>query len=381
MAQQQTNPRIEELKARVRLDPKSRLFYPLAEELRKIGQFAEAERILRDGLQIHGTYLSAWISLGRVLRDTERNTEAVEVLGKALTIDPGNVVAARLAADGYLALGEKLEALKKYKLVYALLPADPEVEGLIDRLDREVNPDRYTLAPVQMSVPEFSEAPPPLDELESLREEADVLPDMPTQEAPFGAQDPVAPASDGAAVFFTGNDREEVLAEPFESADAPFGAARVAKPAYVPLAAPEGEQEFTMPEEPEPRLAETPPWSEEVPRVPEPAPLEAETPETSPFEEEPVPPAGEEPRSEHPEDALTATLTMADLYARQGYVTAAREIYERILAANPHDLAVRGKLSALPLGDAQSPEVKRREAVQRLENWLTRVGRHEGRHV
>lgn len=323
MAQQQTNPRIEDLKARVRLDPKSRLFYPLAEELRKIGQFAEAERILRDGLQIHGTYLSAWISLGRVLRDTERNTEAVEVLGKALTIDPGNVVAARLAADGYLAMGEKLEALKKYKLVYALLPADPEVEGLIDRLDREVNPDRYKLAPVQMPTPEPAEAP-----LEVLQEEPDVLPDMLAQEAPFGVEEPGASAADDAAVvFFTGGDREE------------------------------------------------------VPKEPEPAPLQAEGPETPPFEEEPVPPAGEEPRIEYPEDALTATLTMADLYARQGYVTSAREIYERILATDPHNLSVRGKLTALPLGDARSPEVRRRESVQRLEKWLTRVGRHEGRHV
>jgi tetratricopeptide (TPR) repeat protein len=223
MAQQQTNPRIEDLKARVRLDPKSRLFYPLAEELRKIGQYAEAERILRDGLRIHTTYLSAWIGLGRVLRDTDRNAEAAEVLGQALKLDPGNVVAARLAADAYFALGEKLEALKKYKLVYALLPADPEVEGLIDKLDREVNPQRYTLAPVQMTVEEPSEAreeapferdevPPPA--------EPEAAPRTATQEMPFGFEEPAAPSTDDSTSVFFDSELPEAapVEQPFESA-------------------------------------------------------------------------------------------------------------------------------------------------------------------
>ncbi|MHB9001475.1 MAG: tetratricopeptide repeat protein, partial [Thermoanaerobaculia bacterium] len=220
MAQQQTNPRIEDLKARVRLDPKSRLFYPLAEELRKIGQYAEAERILRDGLRIHTTYLSAWISLGRVLRDTDRNAEAAEVLGKALTLDPGNVVAARLAADAYFALGQKLEALKKYKLVYALLPADPEVEGLIDKLDREVNPERYTLAPVQMTVEEPSEAREESPyEPEVPSSAGQTVPRMPTQEMPFGIEEPVAPSDDDSSATVFDNALADVE-PPFETAPA-----------------------------------------------------------------------------------------------------------------------------------------------------------------
>ena len=84
MAQAATNPKIEELRFRIKSDAKSRLFYPLAEELRKISQLDEAESVLRTGLTNHPTYLSAWVSLGRVLRDRRKNSEAVEALKIAL---------------------------------------------------------------------------------------------------------------------------------------------------------------------------------------------------------------------------------------------------------------------------------------------------------
>ncbi len=125
MAQPASNPKIEELRFRLKTDPKSRLFFPLAEELRKIDQFTEAEQVLRGGLTQHPTYLSAWVSLGRVLREAEKHRDAVDALAKALQLDPGNVVAARLLADSYLDLGDKLEAIKKFKLVRALMPGRP----------------------------------------------------------------------------------------------------------------------------------------------------------------------------------------------------------------------------------------------------------------
>ncbi|HJQ36848.1 MAG TPA: tetratricopeptide repeat protein [Thermoanaerobaculia bacterium] len=140
MAQPATNAKIEELRFRLKADPKSRLFYPLAEELRKAGQVGEAEQVLRGGLEAHSTYLSAWVSLGRVLRDQKKDGEAVEALSRALQLDPGNVVAARLLGDSYLSLGDKVEAIKKYKLVHALMPGDGEIAAIVENLDRELNP-------------------------------------------------------------------------------------------------------------------------------------------------------------------------------------------------------------------------------------------------
>ena len=139
MAQSATNPKIEELRFKLKADPRSRLFYQLAEELRKGGQSAESELILRSGLAVYPAYLAAWVSLGRVLREQKKDADAVDALSKALQLDPGNVVAARLLADAYLSLGEKVEAIKKYKLVHALLPSDEELEAHIAELEHEIN--------------------------------------------------------------------------------------------------------------------------------------------------------------------------------------------------------------------------------------------------
>src|SRR5207253_9154638 len=143
-------------------------------------QFTESEQVLRSGLANHPTYLSAWVSLGRVLRDLKNDHGAVESLNKALQLDPGNVVAARLLGDAYLALGEKVEAIKKYKLVHALLPADEDLEGLIEKLDRELNP--------------IPAAPPPAPEPEPIPQAE--------PEAPFAESSPDVPwATDESRVF------------------------------------------------------------------------------------------------------------------------------------------------------------------------------------
>jgi len=162
------NAKIEELRFRLKTDPKSRLFFPLAEELRKAGQLEEAEQVLRTGLTQHTTYLSAWVSLGRVLRDQKKDGESVEALSRALQLDPGNVVAARLLGDAYLTLGDKVEAIKKYKLVHALMPADEDLETAIETLDREINPPpaplEATPAPTPMEDSPFDRTLPPFAE-------------------------------------------------------------------------------------------------------------------------------------------------------------------------------------------------------------------------
>ena len=55
MAQPGITAKIEELQFRIKTDPKSRLFFPLAEEYRKNGMLPEAEHVLRTGLGVHAT--------------------------------------------------------------------------------------------------------------------------------------------------------------------------------------------------------------------------------------------------------------------------------------------------------------------------------------
>jgi tetratricopeptide (TPR) repeat protein len=314
---QATTPKIEELRFRIKTDPKSRLFFPLAEELRKVSALSEAEGVLRAGLEHHPTYLSAWVSLGRVLREEKNDPAAIEALTKALQLDPGNVVAARLLADAYLAQGEKLEALKKYKLVHALMPSDEELQGLIIRMEREVNPPQVAVVEPEPE-PEAAHEP---DE-EPAGEGAGA-----TQTSASGpvSADEESPWADAASSLLDEHHVEDATAD-----DEPMSVAHEESPFEEPAVP------FTT------------------------AALEIEAP--AGMHEIPA-----------PHEDITSTLTMADLYAKQGLTADAQQIYETILLRDPDNETVRAKLGALETG--AHPKVKK------LEAWLAKVGRREVSHV
>lgn len=365
MAQPATNPKIEELRFRLKTDPKSRLFYQLAEELRRGGQYAESEQVLRQGLVVYPTYLAAWVSLGRVLREQRNDTGAVEALNKALQLDPGNVVAARILADAYLNLGEKVEAIKKYKLVYALLPSDEELRGMIERLEREIHPP-------QVSVFEAEPEPEPEAEIAmpfaladnvvaettevSLSESSTVIDarDAFTEDSPFDRTVPPFALDDGEA-----RDRETADVEPMLRAhdESPFE-----EPAPSAIAdALEIESPIGIHVDFAPEPAE----------MPEPAVM-SEIDEADVFAPVATPPPAVQ--------ELTDTLTMADLYARQGLVDDAKTIYEHILAREPENAHVREKLAALnpPAAPEASVAVPANDSrIERLERWLAKVAKRE----
>lgn len=366
MAQPATNPKIEELRFKLKTDPKSRLFYPLAEELRKAGQSPEAEQVLRTGLAHHGTYLSAWVSLGRTLREQKKDAEAVDALAKALQLDPGNVVAARLLGDAHLALGDKIEAIKKYKLVHALMPGDEELEGVIAQLDAELNPPALApappLEPVAAAPEPVAEAPAP-EPVVAEREPAAAAP-APEPESPFAEPEPVE------SLFATENPFGAEQQEEIATGDVePMRAAHEESPFEEPVA------EYTSAaaaiEEPPGFHFDSAPETAEVP-----APV-LESEEADVFAPAPAAP------SEPPSDDLANTITMADLYARQGLIDDARQIYENILARHPENEVVREKLSALspepPAAPAPAPEISASPAggatakIERLQSWLSKI--------
>lgn len=454
MAQAPSNPKIEELRFRLKTDPKNRIFYPLAEELRKVSQFVEAEQVLRTGLTHHPTYLSAWVSLGRVLRDQGKDADAAEALVKAMQLDPGNVVAARLLADAYLDLGQKVEAIKKYKLVQALMPSDESVEVIIARLEADLNPPPPAVEPAP--APEPEPEPHAAVEAESHVEPAvgavtEPEPAEP-EPLPFAEPEPVAPLY--ATPFVEASIAPEPEAEPEQPQ------AHEAEPVPEPLPVPfvdetdaldespfagddaqilaAAEHTFAAEEETPAAAATHEPVSvahvdspfqesatdshEDAVAVDEPAevpvehmPLPVEVPapvvvekEAAVVAEEPVaveeePPADVFPGtietpfdlSEHPvpvappTEDLTETMTMADLYARQGLTGSAREIYDHILQRQPENAIVRAKRDALdadvpvetpieaPVESADEIGAVRNPKVVRLETWLAKVGRRE----
>ncbi|HUO84734.1 MAG TPA: tetratricopeptide repeat protein [Thermoanaerobaculia bacterium] len=386
MADAGTTPRIEELRARLKADPKSRLFYPLAEELRKVKQLPEAERVLREGLAVHTTYLSAWISLGRVLKDAGKHAEAIEVLEKALGIDAGNVVSARLLADTYLLVGDRVEALKKFKLVRALLPADEEVSETIQRLEDEIanaQTDRF-------SAPPESEVSP--DDVAAGGPEAAPADLEPPVSEDQGTPLEVIESTPATPEAMTSDERDQEPGQGFEASESEVFQASDQQTAAVeePWGTERAEIEGADPVESaqEPRPAEVPPIeSEERAELPDWLPPKGDysategsgssiaTEEESPFEAR-EPDREDRAEGDHLEAGVAATATLAQIYAEQGHTERAREVYEQMLAREPENLEYRRRIEELS-GRESAPAggAGRQAVIERLEGWLTRVGR------
>lgn len=378
MASTATNPKIEELRARLKADPKSRIFFPLAEELRKAGNWGEAEKVLRDGLGHYPTYLGAWVGLGRVLHEQKNDVGAVDALNKALQLDPGNVVAARLLADSYLALGEKVEAIKKYKLVHALLPSDDDLRATIEQLDRELHPPAISSVTERA---EFESASEPEGREEAFVSTAD------EDENPFS--DEATVALHGAA----GADAAPTMEEesPFDKTAPPFTEALRAYEREVEQEVLTGDAEpMGLAHEESPFEDPGPSYSADALEVEDPlgiqvadAPLGAEV--ASAYDDDELPVADSVPSFDESaaiDSDAADTVTMADLYVRQGLVDQARHIYENILARDPDNEAVRGKLLAIAepaSAVAVEPEVNPK--VARLESWLSKITRKEADRV
>lgn len=109
------NPRLDDLKRRVQLDPASIAFAALAEEFRRAGRFEEAVTTCKAGLQRHPAYLSARVTLGRALIEVGQFDEARQELEHVLRLAPENLAAIRGLADIHHRRGELPEALEQYR--------------------------------------------------------------------------------------------------------------------------------------------------------------------------------------------------------------------------------------------------------------------------
>ncbi len=141
---------IDSLQRQLQEDPNSRVFLRLAEEFRKLERYSEALEVLTVGLGNHAGYLPARVSLGRVFLGLGRIHESEIEFKKVLQQVPDNIHALRSLSE--IAIGRKdfdsaREFLDKLVLfdqsdeVLALvaqteqvaeLPADPEPEPAPD---------------------------------------------------------------------------------------------------------------------------------------------------------------------------------------------------------------------------------------------------------
>jgi tetratricopeptide (TPR) repeat protein len=134
------NPRIEELRRRVQKDPSSIAFAQLGEEYRRAGHFEEAIATCRIGLTRHPDYLSARVTLGRALIETNQLDAAETELNHVLSSAQDNLAALRGMADIHHRRGELPRALEFYRRALTLAQNDPELEQTVGDIERALGP-------------------------------------------------------------------------------------------------------------------------------------------------------------------------------------------------------------------------------------------------
>ena len=101
---------ISRLRGRLREDPRSLAFVPLAEALRRRGRSAEALAIVRAGLRHRPDHVAARVVLARLHLDAGARTLALGVLEEVVKADQENVAAGALLGELWIAEGRLREA-------------------------------------------------------------------------------------------------------------------------------------------------------------------------------------------------------------------------------------------------------------------------------
>jgi tetratricopeptide (TPR) repeat protein len=228
--------------------PSGRVFAPLADCHRKLGQLDTALQICLTGLARHPRYSSAQLILGKIFLDRGEDVPAREALEKVLELDGQNLLAIRLLAEIAERLDEIDEAIARWRQL-AVLEFEPELTQ--ERL-----------------------------EALSARREAAVAEPVPETE------DDQEPEADAVATEDVGETGDEVA---------------------------------------------------------EPAPQTA-------------PASVEEPDFDLGHSREIATLTLAGIYAEQGFRTKALEIYNAILERNPDLPGLRAKIASVEAAMARVEE-------------------------
>src|SRR5207245_1986928 len=121
------SPKIEELRHRLEKEPNPRLFAQLAEELRKVGDHAEAIRVCREGVERSPAYPSLRLTLGRALLESGDLPAARAELEAVLQAAPDNIVAERSLGECLEAMGDRAGARARYLKALALAPGDAQL--------------------------------------------------------------------------------------------------------------------------------------------------------------------------------------------------------------------------------------------------------------
>ncbi len=125
--------RLYELQQKFNENPR-RYFAPLANELRKRGDYSRAIDLCRTYLPHLPGHMSGFIVYGQSLFDGEQYDEAATAFNDALNVDPENVIALRHLGDIARIQGDAPTAIEWYQQVLEFDPKNEEISAYIDEL-------------------------------------------------------------------------------------------------------------------------------------------------------------------------------------------------------------------------------------------------------
>lgn len=129
---------VRDLEERVRENPSSRLFAPLADTYRRNGDLDRAIALLHQGLFHHPDYCSARVLLARCLEGQERWEEAQEEWRKVLNVDRANLVALKSMGEICLLLDRLEESQGWFHRYLEEFPGDEDVRMKLDEVENAV---------------------------------------------------------------------------------------------------------------------------------------------------------------------------------------------------------------------------------------------------
>lgn len=324
-----SSPAIDRLLKKLEKEPNSLIFLQLAEEYRKESYYDDALFICEEGLRRHPNYWSARVALGRIHKEMGHVDQAREELEKVIQAVPDNLLANKLLGDIYMGLELDEEALKRYKLVQMLTPADGEVINNIQKLESRLSqtPSSPMDASSVTETPSAEETSFPATTVEMLVPRKLSASEIKTEEFPhLNVRSELPPYSDDLPAYLektAPGTKAEALPDYFDSTIPGPGSveSQRSEKQAISFSNPEHESHFDVFDFPE--LEPTPGKKVDI---------------TQPMEEDEA-------------DELT-TQTLAELYVQQGLIDKATKVYQKILLNEPDNKQIIQRLKELNPADA-----------------------------
>ena len=121
---------LAQLRKRVKDDPRSLAFVPLADALRRAGHRAEAMSVIRNGLRHHPDHATARVVLARLHLEAGNRGLAVAMLEEVVLSAPENAAAGSLLAELLVEDGRIREAAALIDRLRIVSPHDPVIQAL-----------------------------------------------------------------------------------------------------------------------------------------------------------------------------------------------------------------------------------------------------------